>query len=70
MKISLSHKINRGPYKGAHVLLHLLNELGEIKCEAWLAFYHFFSTSLKKFNNTRAQMLGSIYHMTLKLPLK
>ena len=31
----------------AHVLLNLLNELGkEIKCEACLAFYLFFATSL------------------------
>ena len=37
----------------AHVLLNLLNELGkEIKCE------------LNKFNNTKARMLESIYHMT------
>ena len=31
----------------AHVLLNLLNELGnEIKCEACRAFNHFFATSL------------------------
>ena len=29
-----------------HVLLNLLKELGEIKCEACRAFYLFFATSL------------------------
>ena len=44
----------------AHVLLNLLNELGkEIKCEACYEF--------NKFNYTRARMLDSIYHMTLRL---
>ena len=42
----------------AHVLLNLLNELGkEIK----------FRNEFNKFNNTRARMLDSIYHMTLRL---
>ena len=49
----------------AHVLLNLLNKLGkEIKCEACRAFYHFFRNEFNKFNNTRARMLDSIYHMT------
>ena len=44
----------------AHVLLNLLNELGEkIRCEA-------FSNEFNKFNNTGARMQDSIYHMTLK----
>ena len=52
----------------AHVLLNLLNELGkEIKCEACLPFYLFFAMSLIKLNNTRARMLDSIYHMTLRI---
>ena len=34
-----------------------------IKCSARLAFYHF-RNKFNKFNNTRAQMLDSIYHMT------
>ena len=46
----------------AHVLLNLLNELGKkIKFEAHNDF--------NKFNNTRAQMLDSIHHMTLRLLL-
>ena len=36
----------------AHVLLILLKEFGN---------------EFNKFNNTRAQMLDSIYHMTLRL---
>ena len=52
----------------AHVLLNLLNESGkEIKCEACRAFYPFFATSFYKFNYARARMLGSIYHMALRL---
>ena len=52
----------RGSYMSAHVLLNLLNELGkkEIKCEALR--YEF-----NKFNKTRARMLDSIYHMTLRI---
>ena len=38
------------------------------KCEACLAFYRFFGMSLiDKFNDTGAQMLDSIYHMTQKI---
>ena len=51
----------------AHVLLSLLSELGkEIKYEACRAFY-FFRNEFNKFNNTRARMLDSFYHMTLRL---
>ena len=57
----------RGSYMSAHFLLILLNELGkEIKCEACRAFY-LFRNEFNKFNNTRARMLDSIYHMTLRL---
>ena len=40
----------------AHVLLNLLNELGSI--------LSLFRNEFIKFNNTRARMLDSIYHMT------
>ena len=54
----------------AHVLLNLLNELRkrgkEIKCEACRAFY-LFRNEFHELNNTRALMLDSIYHMTLRL---
>ena len=39
----------------AHVLLNLLNELGSI--------LSLFRNEFYKFNNTRARMLDSIYHM-------
>ena len=38
----------------------------DIKCKACRVFYLFFATS-DKFNNTRAQMLYSNYHVTLGL---
>ena len=38
----------------------------DIKCKACRAFYLFFAKS-DKFNNTRAQMLYSNYHVTLGL---
>ena len=39
----------------AHFLLNLLNELGK---------RDFFRNEFNKFNNTRARMLDSTYHMT------
>ena len=48
----------------AHVLLNLFNELRKRdKCEACRAFYICFAMSFNKFNNTRARMLESIYHI-------
>ena len=49
----------------AHVLLNLLNELGKREkyvklAEDFIAFYN----ELNKNNDTGAQMLDSIYHMT------
>ena len=49
----------------AHVLLNLLKSWG--KAIKWEAFYLFFCNEFNKFNNTGAQMLDSIYHMTLEL---
>ena len=55
----------------AHVLLNLLNKLRKSdKCEACQSFYRFFCNEFNKFNNTGAQMLDSISHMTLRLLLK
>ena len=53
----------------AHVLLNLLNELGEKRENARLVehFIPFFCNEFNKFNNTGARMLDSIHHMTLKL---
>ena len=51
----------------AHVLLTLLNKLGEkIRCEAVPSILLISSNSFNKFSNTGARMQGSIYHMTLK----
>ena len=46
----------------AHVLLNLLNELG--KRDKMRGFLSLFRNEFYKFNNTRARMLDSIYHMT------
>ena len=46
-----------------HVLLNLLNELGENDEPLILSG---FSYEFNKFNNTGTQMQDSIYHMTLK----
>ena len=49
-----------------NVLLHLLNELGKIdKMRGLLSILSLFRNEFNKFNNTRARMLDSIYHMTL-----
>ena len=49
----------------AHVLLNLLNELGKRdKMRGLLSILSLFSNEFHKFNNTRARMLDSIYHMT------
>ena len=53
----------------AHVLLNLLNELGKrYKMRGLLSILSPFRNEFNKFNNTRARMLDSIYHMrnTLK----
>ena len=52
----------------AHVLLNLLNELGKRdKMRGLPSILSLFRNELNKFNNTRARMLDSIYHMTLRL---
>ena len=52
----------------AHVLLNLLNELGKRdKMRGLPSILSLFRNEFNKFNNTRARMLDSIYHMTLKL---
>ena len=53
----------------AHVLLNLLNELGKRdKMRGLPSISSLFRNEFNKFNNTRARMLDSIYHManTLK----
>ena len=52
----------------AHVLLNLLNELGiRDKKQDLSSILSLFRNELNKFNNTRAPMLDSIYHMSLRL---
>ena len=49
----------------AHVLLNLLNEMGKRdKMRGLQSILSLFRNEFKKFNNTRARMLDSIYHMT------
>ena len=56
---------NSGSYMSAHVLLNLLNELGKRDQMRGLpSFLSLFCNEFNEFNNTRARMLDSIYHMT------
>ena len=51
-----------------HVLLNLLNELGKRDQMRGLpSILSLFNNKFNKFNKTWAQMLDSIYHMTLIL---
>ena len=52
----------------ANVLLNLLNELGKRdKMRGLPSILSLFRNEFNKFNNTRARMLDSIYHMTFRL---
>ena len=65
---SEAHYLNRGSYMSAHVLLNLLNELGKRdKMRGLPSIVSLFRNEFNKFSNTRARMLDSIYHMTLRL---
>ena len=49
----------------AHVLLNLLSELGKRdKMRGLPSILSLFRNEFNKFNDTRARMLDSIYHMT------
>ena len=49
----------------AHVLFNLLNKFGKRdKMRSLLSIVSLFRNEFNKFNNTRARMLDSIYHMT------
>ena len=49
----------------AHVLLNLLNELMKMdKMRGLSSIISLFRHNFNKFNNTRARMLDSVYHMT------
>ena len=51
----------------AHVLLNLINELGKRDKMGGLPILSLFRNEFNKFNKTRARMLDSIYHMTVKV---
>ena len=52
----------------AHVLLNLLNKLGKRdEMQGLLSILSLFRKEFKKFNNTRALLLNSIYQLTLRL---
>ena len=58
----------RGSYMKAHVLLNLLNKLGKRdQMRGLLSNLSIFRNKFNRFNNTRARMLDSNYHMTLRL---
>ena len=60
--------LNRGSYMRAHVLLNLLNELGKRdKMRGLPSILSLFRNELNKFNITRARIMDSIYHVTLRL---
>ena len=73
---TLSYYVSdRGSYMSAHVLLNLINELGKRDKMRGLPsilslgnprILSLFCNEFNKFNNTRARMLDSIYHMTLR----
>ena len=57
--------LHRGSYVSAHVLLNLLNKFGKReKMRGLQSILSLFCNEFNKFNNTRARMLDSIYHMT------
>ena len=66
VKHKLTH-INTGSYMSGHVLLNLLNKLGKRDNMRGVPSIFFFCNELNKLNDTRARMLDSIYHLTLRL---
>ena len=53
---------------GAHLLLKKLNGLGKRdEMKGLPSILSLFCNEFNKFNNTKARMLYSIYHMTLRL---
>ena len=64
--LSFPYSLHRGSYMRAHVLLSLLRGKSD-KMPGLLSILSFFRNKFNKFNNTGAQMLYSIYYMTLKL---
>ena len=64
---SISHR-NRGSHMVTHVLLNSLNELGKRDQMRGLpSILSLFRDEFNKFNKTRARMLDSINHITLRI---
>ena len=60
--------IHRDSYMSAHVLLNFIKQIGErAKMRGLPSILSLFCNEFNKFNNTRARMLDSIYHMTKTL---
>ena len=58
----------RGFYISAHVLLNLLSEVGKRdKLRGMPSILSPICNEFNKYNNTRAWMLDSIYHMALRI---
>ena len=68
-KLSLhAGKRHTGSYIKSYVLLNLSNELEKRdKMQGLPSILSLFPNEFNKFNNTRARMLDSMYHMTLQL---
>ena len=69
--ITVCHKVislYKGSFVSAHFLLNLLNELGKRdKMRGLPSILSLLRNEFNKFNNTRARLLDSVYHMTLRL---
>ena len=62
-------EIYGGSYMSVHVLLNLLNKLRKmIKMRGLPSILSLFRNEFNKFNNSRARMIDSIYHITLRIP--
>ena len=61
------YRRDRRSYMSAHVLMNLLNEFGKRdKMRGLPSILSLFRNEINKLNNSRARMLDSIYHMTLR----
>ena len=59
--------VHRVAYMSCHVVLNLLNELRKIVIIGGVpSILSLFCNDFNSFNNTRARMLNSIYHITLR----
>ena len=59
-------RLYRGSFMSTHVLLNLLNELRKRDKMRCLLSILSLRNKLNRFNNTRARIFNSIYHMTLR----